>query len=79
MSGFRDSSEFAEKEPGTDEALRGVGTLVAQSSGIASLCAVALDAAAKGRGSDVEVVAMTAAKLMAKCSRDLDAAIWLMD
>lgn len=76
---LRDASEFEGEEPGTDGALRGAGTLVAQSADIASLCSVALDSAVRGRGDDFRGIAAAASKLMAKCSRDLDAAMGLMD
>lgn len=76
---LRDASEFEGEEPGTDGALRGAGTLVAQSADIASLCSVALDSAGKGRGGDFRGIAAAASKLMAKCSRDLDAAMGLID
>ena len=76
---LRDASEFEGEEPGTDRALRGAGTLVAQSADIASLCSVALESAARGRVDDFRGVAVAASRLMAKCSRDLDAAMVLME
>lgn len=74
---LRDAVEFVDEAPGSSAGLDAAKLLASQSAGLAGLCAIALDAAARsGCASSlpVEEIARSSSKIMMKCWDDLTVA-----